>query len=105
MNKILLVYVPCENKEQAESIGKALLKKKLCSCVNVIEEVGSFYIWHSKLEEAREALLLIKTLKEKYDILEREIKSLHTYEIPAILSFEVNCPLAYFQWMKGEIAT
>ena len=40
---------------------KTLIINKLAACVNVIEQVNSYYIWEEKLTTSSEKLLIIKT--------------------------------------------
>jgi len=48
--------------------------------------------------------MIIKTLKSKFEDLEKEIYKIHPYEVPCIIAiptYKVN--KAYFDWIKVEI--
>ena len=58
---MLCIYVTCTDLKQAKVIGKVILEKKLCACVNIIPKMHSLYIWNNQLEESEEIILLIIT--------------------------------------------
>jgi periplasmic divalent cation tolerance protein len=83
----------------ARAGGKIMLKKKLCACVNIIKS-NSIYIWKNKLVNDNEYLCLFKTTKYSSDVLKREIKKTHPYELPEIVELEMNrVDSNYFNWM------
>jgi len=84
---VVLVTVPCNISEK---IIKFLLTKKLVACVNEIKNVNSFYWWGNKICTDKESLLIIKTKKELFKKLEQEIKKVHPYKVPEIISIEIN---------------
>ena|SRR3989344_7280287 len=101
---MVLVFVTCRNKKEAEKIGLALLKKRLAACFVVVPEVFSAYRWRGKVEKTQEAVLLVKTLPKKFPALEREVKRLHSYSIPFIAAISprrVNQD--YLTWLKKEV--
>lgn len=107
MTEMILVYVTCENKVQAKKIGLHLLKERLCACINIIPETHPAYLWpprSGKIVEGKEALLLVKTLKDRYENVEREVKRLHSYSTPAIFAIPVvNVEQNYLNWLEGEV--
>ncbi len=108
MTTALLVYIPCETKEQAEDIGRALLKKRLVACVNVIEHIDSQYLWPPKkgtIEEAKESLLLAKTLESKWGEVEKTVRMLHSYETPDIMAIPLaHMSKKYHDWLVSELS-
>lgn len=102
-----MVYIPCKSVEQAKTIGTQLLNKRLCACINIYPEMNSLYFWppqSNALEEGHEAVLIAKTSKEKYPLLEEEVSKIHSYKCPCIMAIPVehiNKP--YYDWLKGEL--
>jgi len=88
MNNIKLIYITAPDKSIATNIAKALIQEKLAACVNISAVMESFYLWEDKLTQSDEVLIFAKTSKE--DALIKRVKELHPYEIPCILSFDVN---------------
>lgn len=106
---MILVYVTCENKKQAEKIGRHLLKKRLAACINIFPEIKSVYWWppkKDKLEASKEASMFIKTRDENFSKIEKEIKKLHSYSTPCIISIKVNkVHKPFLDWLMGETET
>ena len=104
---IILVYVTCENIVQAKKIGRHLMDKRLCACINIFSNIKSFSLWPpktGKIEKAKEAVLIIKTLKDKFSIIEKEIYRIHTYKNPCIMALPIiQVSKKYYSWLKGEI--
>jgi len=87
-------------EEDAEKIVDALLTKKLIACVNVFP-VKSFFWWKGKVEREEEMLLIMKSFEERWDAIQEEIKEIHSYEVPEIISIPIkNCLSDYLHWME-----
>lgn len=108
MNTALLVMVSCQDKDQAERIGELILKKKLAACVQIIRNADSVFLWPPKknqLDYADEAILMIKTLDEKWTKLEKEILAAHTYENPEIIGIPMShVTKNYLAWLVSELS-
>lgn len=107
MEELILVYTTWESIEQAKKAASELLNKRVCACVNIYPEMYPMFFWppkENKIDGTKEVVMFIKTLKSKYDELEKEIYNIHTYEVPCIIAiptYKVNKD--YFDWIKGEI--
>jgi periplasmic divalent cation tolerance protein len=105
---MILVYITCESAEQAKNIGLLLLEKRLCGCINILPEMHSFYYWPSgsgKIEEGNEAVLIVKTTKEKFHEVEKEVEKIHTYKTPCIIAIPVEkVNKKYLDWIEGEVS-
>lgn len=101
-----IVLVTCPTLALARRIARAVVQKRLAACVNVIRSpVESFYRWKSRLETAREHLLLIKTTTARLRQLEREVKRLHTYDVPEFIALPITAGSSdYLSWLS-EAAT
>ncbi len=107
MTDLLLVYITCESLAQAKSIGKHLMNKRLCACVNIFPEMHPMVFWPAKanvIEEGKEVVLIAKTTEAKYQKLEEEVIKLHTYEIPCIIAIPTtHVNKKYYDWLIGEL--
>lgn len=100
---MIIIYCVCKDNAEAEKISKHLLEKKLCACVNFFP-IKSIYSWKGKIEKSDETALLIKTIQKNYKKIEVEIKKIHSYETPAIFSFNINnVEKDYLGWLSSEI--
>lgn len=95
------IYTTATNLEEAELIAADLLQAKLVACANITPSVISMYWWEGKIHKSAETSIVMKTTeKNKKRVIER-IKSLHSYENPAIVAL----PIAdgsddYLKWIK-----
>ena len=101
-----VVLVTCPSVALARKIARAVVQKRLAACVNIVRSpVESFYTWKSKLESAREHLLLIKTTTVRLPQLEREVKRLHTYEVPEFIALPItDGSNDYLSWLTEATA-
>jgi periplasmic divalent cation tolerance protein len=107
MSDLLLVYTTWESVKQAKSAGKYLLKKRLCGCVNILGDANPIFWWPpkmNKIDESKETVMIIKTLKNKYQDLEKEIYKIHSFDIPCIIALPVyKVNKDYYDWIQGEV--
>lgn len=104
MMAAILVLTNLPTLDEAKELAEALVTKKLCACVNINSKCHSIYTWDGKIEEAEEYTLLIKTTTNKYIKLEQEIKRLHSYEVPEIISIDIkNGSKKYLNWISSAI--
>ncbi len=103
MNKdYVLVLVTTPSKSEAEKITQHLLDKKLIACGNIIGPVHSLFRWSGNIERAEEYLTLMKTRRQLFGLIEEEIKTLHSYEIPEILAVRVlDGSKTYLEWLES----
>jgi periplasmic divalent cation tolerance protein len=68
--------------------------------------VQSIYRWQGEVEEATEALIILKTSAELLPRLAERVAQLHSYEVPEVLALPVvfgTC--AYLDWLAGSLLT
>jgi len=99
---MIFVYITNPNKKTAHRIGKYLVEKRLCACVN-ISPIESYYWWKGKIEKAKEWVVIAKTLEKNYEKIKKEIKNIHPYSIPCILKIKVEANKEYLNWLKVKV--
>ena len=100
MSKHCVVLVTCPDRATGETIAGTLIEEKLEACANLVEGVTSIYRWKGKIEHEAEALLIIKTRRAHFSLLEARVKELHPYEVPEIIAADIaagNTP--YLNWI------
>ena len=99
----LICFCTCPDTDTAERLGEALVEERLAACVNILPGLRSVYRWQAEVERADETLLLIKTVRERFDALSARIKALHPHELPEVLAVEAAAGLpAYLRWVADE---
>lgn len=103
--KVRLVLTNCGTLAEAKRLASALVKKRLAACVNVVPgPIQSIYRWKGKVESAREVLLVIKTTSRRVAQLERELKRLHSYDVPEFLVIAIaGGSQEYLNWLKESV--
>jgi len=98
----MIVFVSCGSKKEARSIARRLLAKREIACANIIDNVTSFFRWKGRIDTSRESMLIIKTMKSCVRRVEREIKRMHSYEVPEIIALPIGSgSREYLAWI-GE---
>lgn len=85
-----ILFIACPNLKSAKRISQHLLKEKLVACVNILPVIKSEYWWKGKIESHSEVLMIVKTKTDLYQHVEKEVKKLHPYTVPEIISFEID---------------
>jgi periplasmic divalent cation tolerance protein len=94
----------CGSIAEARKIGRAVVEKELAACANILTGVESIYRWKGKVEQAREALVVMKTSATRLRELEREVKRLHSYDVPEFIALPIVAgSKEYLKWI-GENA-
>ena len=98
---MLLVYVTCDNREEARSIAKGIVGKKIAGCVNYFP-ISSFYWWKGEVIHDREFALIIKSSKNNFKAIEKYVREHHSYERPCIISLNVSDVTPVFlKWLTN----
>ena len=101
---MLVVLTTTPNIEEAESLAEKIVEAKLAACVQVLPEMKSFYFWKGGVQKQPEHLLLIKTLPEKYDLLQNFIFENHSYDVPEIIALTPSeVSETYRDWLNDYL--
>ena len=104
MPEPIVVLVTCGSEEEALKIANALVEGHLAACVSLVSPIRSIYRWEGKIWDEKEWLLIIKTQKERFEELEKKVKSVHSYSVPEIISLPVGeGSLPYLNWLEEMI--
>ncbi len=100
----VVVFITASSPEEAERIGRTLVEKRLAACANVIGNVRSVYWWEGRVEEAGEAMVVVKTRVDKLNDLISEAKRVHSYQVPEIIAIPIIHGLPeYLKWIDESL--
>ncbi len=99
-----IVLVTCASITEARRIGRSAVETKLAACVNIVAGVESIYRWKGKVEQAREVLAVMKTTAGRLRELEREVKRLHSYDVPEFIVLPIMAgSREYLKWIGENV--
>src|SRR5438105_6553588 len=105
MTDKIVVFSTCETAEQASSLARHLVERRLAACVNIISGVHSVYRWKGEIEDSAEHLLVIKSRRELFDSLRAELQKMHSYEVPEVIALPVvDGSESYLAWLDNELS-
>jgi periplasmic divalent cation tolerance protein len=103
MTDALVVLVTTPTPEKAAEIARALVEERLAACGNVVPGLRSIYRWQGDVQDDAEALLLLKTTRDRFEALRARVLALHPYELPEVVALPVEAGSApYLAWIAGE---
>jgi periplasmic divalent cation tolerance protein len=90
------------DEESAARIVRLLVEEKLIACGSIFPNTRSVYRWKDAVQDESEVMVLMKTLEHRLPELEDRLLSLHSYEVPEFLAFEV-CRVSegYADWLRA----
>ena len=101
--RFCIIFVTCQSKKEADSIASSLLKKRLIACANIISGVDSKFWWNGKIDTAKEFLIILKVRRGSFKKIEKEVKRLHSYEVPEIIAVPIIAgSREYLGWIEKE---
>jgi periplasmic divalent cation tolerance protein len=100
----LVVFITAADKDEAVRLAEMLVEARLAGCVQILPGMESIYRWQGQVERQEEVLLIAKTLSSKFDDLEREVRTLHSYEAPEIVAVPITSgSRPYLEWLKLSV--
>ncbi len=97
--KPIAVVTTVGSRDDAHRLARNLVERKLVACAQ-ISEIESVYQWKGAVQQEPEFRILFKTTDECYALVERTIRELHPYELPAIHAFAFeHVEPAYAAWI------
>jgi periplasmic divalent cation tolerance protein len=98
----LAVFTTVGTLEEARRLARAVVERKLAACAQ-LSTIESFYVWRGSIQHEDEVRILFKTTDMAYEALERTIRELHSYELPAIHAVRFDRILApYAEWIAAH---
>lgn len=86
---LCLLYLTCANDKEADKIAQVLLEKKLVFCVKKCP-VSSSFLWKGKINSANEVLLIMDSLEDNFENVNKEVSKLHSYKTFVLTSTPVT---------------
>ena len=99
----MIVMTTVASTEEAVTLIRALLDRRLIACGTLLPASRSLYRWEGKVADESEVVVLLKTRSARVDALEMAFGELHPYKLPELLALPVVGGLArYLEWINDE---
>lgn len=101
----VVVLVTAGSADEADRIGRTLVEERLAACANLVPAIASRFWWQGKIEEAGEALLILKTRQDRLPRLTARVRSLHSYTVPEVIALPIlDGSPDYLRWIDDSVA-
>ena len=98
----MLILTTAGSPEEAELLARTFVDERLAACVNLVDAVRSIYRWNDAVQDDREVLLVIKTMRSRIDDLRDRLHAIHSYEVPEFVVVPIaEVSEAYGVWLKS----
>ena len=98
------IYMTAGSKDEARRIGKELVVSRLAACVNILDNMNSFYMWQGEIQDDTEVVIIAKTTEDRVPALIEKVKALHSYDCPCIVAVAVSGGnQAFLDWIAEEV--
>jgi periplasmic divalent cation tolerance protein len=86
----MIVYVTVGSTEEAHTIARDVVERKLAACANILPGMTSIYRWEGAIQEDNETVLILKSTADNIATLTEAIKETHTYDCPCIIALSIE---------------
>lgn len=101
---IVFVTYPAGDEAEEDAFSRRLVEEGGAACVNILDEVDSYFYWEGQLEEAEEVLLVVKTNRATYPHLESLVIDHHPYDEPEVIAFSLeDGAQSYLDWIDQTL--
>jgi periplasmic divalent cation tolerance protein len=101
--RVVFVYTTHPSVVEAERIGRELVERRLCACVNILPGMVSLYWWQGAIERGEETVMIVKTRAALAEAVRAAVRQLHSYTTPAILVLPIEeVDPDYRKWLMVE---
>jgi periplasmic divalent cation tolerance protein len=101
--QLIMLFLTCAHKTEAEKISKALIEQKLIACSKMIP-IHAMFQWEGNVQGEDETMLIMETSQEFCHSIEETIRPLHSYKTFVL----TGIPVAYVsekarEWLKETL--
>jgi periplasmic divalent cation tolerance protein len=94
-----------DDEDARDAIVDELLRRRLVACAQTLGPLTSRFWWDGEISEAREWLVVCKTVPSRLEAVIETITVRHPYDVPEIVVSEITGGLAaYLDWVTAETA-
>lgn len=100
---LCMVITTFNNEKEMTCVIDKLLSNNLAACIQTAN-IQSHYIWENEVCHDSEIRVTIKTKWEKVEEISSIIKSMHSYQVPEIIAFNIDqSDEQYAKWIDDIV--
>lgn len=97
------VLTTVASAEEAATLVRALLERRLVACGTIVPGARSLYRWEGRIADEQEVLIILKTRSARMELLQAAFAELHPYKVPELLALPVGAGNEkYLAWINRE---
>jgi periplasmic divalent cation tolerance protein len=101
----VVVLTTLDSVAEARRLVHQLVEQRVIACGTVLPGATSVYRWRGDVTEENEVVVIMKTMRDRWDALREAVAEHHPYEVPELLALPVAAGLeAYLAWLSEEVA-
>ena len=98
---MISLYITFKNRKEAEKTAGILLEKRLIACANIFP-VKSIFRWKRRIKRQPETAMLAKSTEENFAMIQKEVKKIHSYDVPCIVMLNAESNEEFSKWVERE---
>ena len=104
MTDKIVVLVTAGSMRECKKIARHLLDRQLIACANVVPAIRSLYRWKGKIADEQECLMVLKSSRDSFPDLQKEIDKLHSYSVPEVIALPIiDGSPNYLNWISESV--
>jgi len=102
-NSFCVIWLTCPSHDEAECIAQRLLEKKMIACAKFLP-IQALFQWRGTIDKGEEILMSVETILEKFDAIEQEVRTMHSYETFVLIAMPlVRVSSKAQQWILESV--
>lgn len=103
-SEAVVVLITAANAGEARDLAEMLMDAHLAACVQILQPMTSVFRWKGTIQHQNEVLILVKTLRSKFEQVEREVRAQHSYDTPEIIALPITAgSIPYLEWLFASV--
>lgn len=101
---MLIVFSTFGNEEEAARVSRVLVEERLIACANLLPGARSIYRWKDGVADEPETMVIMKTRKQDWSVLQSRLHELHSYDTPECVAVRMAAGAPkYLEWLDASL--
>lgn len=101
----VVVLTTLGSPDAARDLVRRLVEDRLIACGTVVPGATSIYRWQESVTTDDEVLVVLKTVRGRWEALVAAVDHHHPYDTPELVALPVEAGLPrYVEWLTAQVA-